>query len=159
MLILSLKTFEGVTRQRIVLGILHTTFDFAFVLGRVRFGRNERGAVMLCKRLKLGMDFRIVPVGSIDGSFQIVNHQPLGDSAKIMKRVLDRSDEVVGGLAPDHFAVSFAGMTQDHSQHPRATFSSLSGDDWCAGSKVNLSFLTRINFHSPKRQRRLLSES
>ena len=49
-----------------------------------------------CKRLPLRMNVGVVPVGSADSCFLVVDDQPLRNAAERVKRILDRRDEVVG---------------------------------------------------------------
>ena len=49
-------------------------------------------------------------------------------------------------------------MTQNNSEHPRPTLLAIGTDHRCAGSKINLSFFTRIRFHPAKWDRGCLSQ-
>ena len=54
------------------------------------------------------MQFWIVPVGAMHGCFEVVDYQPTRHATKVMERVFDRCDEVVGGLPVNDFAVSLS---------------------------------------------------
>ena len=95
MIVLVDEAAEDVTFQAVVLDVLHSAFDLALVLGSVRLGRNERGAVVCGERLKLRMDLGIVPISSPNGRFEVVNYQPLGHTTEVVKCVFKGSDKVV----------------------------------------------------------------
>jgi len=71
---------------------------FVFRLARLR--RQDHRAIVLGERLQLGMHFGIVPVGSGDSRFGIVDDESLGRAAEVVNCVLDAGDEVVGRLPP-----------------------------------------------------------
>ena len=59
------------------------------------------------------MDVRIIPVGILYDSFEIVDDQSLRNTAEVPEGIFQTANEVVGGLTVDCFAVSLARETQN----------------------------------------------
>ena len=75
MIVLVNQSLEEMPLECIVLHVLDATFNLPLVLWRVRFRRNKHRPVVTCERLKLWMNFGIVPVGSLHRGLQVVDHQ------------------------------------------------------------------------------------
>ncbi len=131
---------ECATSQCVLLDIIDTAFDLAFMARCVWLGRQDRGAVMFFKGAQLGRQFGIVPVGRFHSSSQVVDDNGLGNAAKVPKCILDRSDKIVGGLPKDDFGIALAGMTHDDTQDMRSPSLAVLADDGRSGAEVDLGF-------------------
>ena len=74
-----------------------------------------------------------------------------------MKRVLDRRDEVVCGLPPDHLAVRLSRAAQHNPKQPRSTRLSVH-DDRSRDPEVDLSFLAGCRLHATHGHGSLLTQ-
>ena len=64
------------------------------------------------------MNLRVVPVGLLHGSFEIVDDERFRDTAKVTKRILQRADERFRALMLQRFAVSLSQMTEHLTRQP-----------------------------------------
>ena len=53
---------------------------------------------MLAEIDQLGIEFRVVPIGRVDGALGVVKDDPLWDAAECPKRILRCADEAFGIL-------------------------------------------------------------
>lgn len=83
---------------------------------------------MLAEVQHLGVDFWIEPIGLVDSRFQVVYHERFGRSTKCTKSVFNGSQEVLGCLLGDYFAIRFAAMAEHHSKHMSLSALALSID-------------------------------
>jgi hypothetical protein len=152
-ILLSLRS-KRATFERVVFNVADAALDLAFVPRRVRARRKNRDAVMPAERLNFGIELRIEPVGLRHGRAQVVDDQRPRHAAEVSKGVLDRTQEVIGRLTADDFAVAFAAVRKNDAEHPRSPTLSFSSDHRRAPAEVHLRFGRRLAFHPPKRRRR-----
>jgi len=105
MLVLLGQALERVPIQSIVLRVLEAALDLALMLGRIRLRRNKYCSIVGGEQLQLR------------------------NSAEIVKRVLDRRDEIVRCLMPNDFAVSLAGTTQHAPEQFNASFAAATSSE------------------------------
>jgi len=89
------------------------------------------------------MHFRVIPVATGHGRFQVVNDECLWRAAECVKGILDGANEGFRRLPPDNFAVFLARMTEHDSQHPRSPTPTAVRNDPAARAEVDLGFLAR----------------
>ena len=104
---------------------------------------------MPAKAHQLGVEFRVAPVGLLHRGAQVVEVQNLGDAPEGEKRILQTTDEVLGRLVKDRFAVSLARVTQDYPQDPGPTVSAIGIDHRRPSAEINLRFLPRLDLDTP----------
>ncbi len=101
------QTGKRATLKGIVLNVVHTPFDFAFVTRGARFGRKEHGTVMFTEAHQFGIEIGVVPIRGEHSCFQVVGDKCCGDASKVLKGIFQDGDQVVGRLSKDGFTVAF----------------------------------------------------
>lgn len=144
---------ELTTLDRILLCVIDSTLDCALVSRGVRPCRQDDGAVVASEGLELRVEDRIEPIGDGYACLQIVDHQSGRDATERMERVLDRSQERLRVLTPNHLAVGLARAGEDDAKQVRS--SPIRGawlDRQRALAKVDLGLLAGQRLESPKRK-------
>ena len=100
--------------------IVDAAFHLAFVPRRIRPRRQQHHAVVLAERAHLGIELGIEPVGRGHRRTQVIGDQALRHTAEGAEGILQATDECLGRLAIDRFAVALARMAQHHAQHMRS---------------------------------------
>ena len=116
MSVLLIEAGEGATFERVLLDVSNAAFDFAFVSGGARLGRNKHDAVVPGERGDLRIEFRMEPIGLAHSGFEVIEDESFEDAAEVPEGVLQSGDEVVCGLAEDGLAVASARVTQDDAK-------------------------------------------
>ena len=106
--------------------------------------------------LQLRMDLRVVPVGPMDGRFEVVDDQPLRHAAEMVKRVFQASEKRLGALAIDGLAVAFATMAQDDPKDPRPSPLAVGRTDRRGGAEIDLGLLASGRLQASERKVGLL---
>src|SRR5262245_26138234 len=92
-LVLVGQTGEGTSLERISLDVFDATFHFALVTRRVRFRRQNHRAVIISKRLELGMNLWVVPIRLSDSCLEIVDHEPFRGAPEMTECILQALHE------------------------------------------------------------------
>ena len=112
----------------------------------------------IAQRPQLRVNLRIVPIRLRHRRLEIVDHQPPGRAAEVMKGMLQAGDEVVDRLPPHRFAVRHATVGKHDSKDLRPAAFAGRIHDGCARAEVDLRFFVRRRFDPAKRQWRVASE-
>ena len=148
-LVFRAQALEGAPAQGIALEVTDPALGLAFVFRGSGPTGQQGAAVVPAKAHQLGVEFRIAPVGLLHRGAQVVEIQNLGDAPEGAKRILQTTDEVLGGLVKDRFAVSLARVAQDHAQDPGPTAPAIGIDHRGPGAKINCDLLARLDLDAP----------
>lgn len=83
---------------------------------------------------------------------EIVHHDRPGYTAEGMKSVLETSQKRLRILSPDRFAIGFSGKREHDAKNMRTLHPAVRLFDGCPLTEINLDLVTRLTFHSAKRQ-------
>jgi len=146
--------FEGVGFQ-----VTDIALAFSFVFGVPGPTRHQGDAVMATKAYELWIQIRIIPIGPADRGPEVVEVQGFGDTAEVTKGVFQTADERLSGLIPNCLAVGLARKAQHNAKDPRLASPTTRLDHRCSATKIDLSFLRRLNLDPADRRGRSLFES
>ena len=149
--ILGFEIIEDMALQAVVLDVVNSPFDFSLVTRHVRLRGQRHDPVVIAERLHLPIDLGIEPVRFRHGGAKIVEDQELWDTTEVMESVLQATNEVLGGLLKDAFAVAFTRMTQHDPKHVWAATTTAGLNDRCALPEVNLALDAGLALHPSKR--------
>lgn len=139
--------------EAVVLGVADFAFHLALVTRRAGLGGQDHGAIVGGKGQDAGIQFRVEPVGLLDRSLQVIDHQGLGNPAPLPEGVLQGGNEALHGLAEHRLAVGFTGMAQDNAEDVGLSPPAVRANHRRPGAEVHLGFLPGLTFHPPERQR------
>ena len=146
------QPFKAPRFDPVFLGIVDTRFHLTLMAWHSRFCGHNDCAVMLAKRNNLGSQFGIKPISLGDCGTQVINNKCLGNAAKIAEAVFQAADKIFGGLTPNDFAVSLAGITQDDAKQMRPFELAILIDDPGSLAKIHLCLFSWLAFHAPEGQ-------
>ena len=138
------------TAQKIALDVVDAALlDLSLVLRCTRSARGDQKAIMLCT-LPVGLLYPgIVPGGLDDGCLQVVDHHTFWYTIKPRQSIPVQAQPGLDLLVKDELDVLVAAPRQRHRKEPRLARLACIGVDHLPGiPKVDLSFFTRLPFHS-----------
>src|ERR1700733_9966317 len=144
-LVLFLQAGEASPFECVVLNVVDALLDLTLVARCVGPRRPERQAIMLTKGLDLGVELRFEPVGLLHRSPEVIQNQAPWCSTEMAESTLEATEEVVGGLAVDSLAVSFAGVGQHNAKD--MSFAALA-----VGADVDLSLVAGPALEAAERE-------
>ena len=82
----------------------------------------------------------------------IIRHQGLGHAAEVPESVFQTTNQLVGGLPINRFAICFARVAQDDAKDVRTPSFAVGAGDGDAAAKINLGFFAGSTFHAAEGQ-------
>lgn len=109
--VLRSEAVKFATTQCVLLNVINTTLNLAFVTRRSHSRWHERASVVFAEFNELGVEFGVIKVGRFDGALGVVKDDLQWHAADRPKSVFKTANEALGVLPVDDFGVAFSRVT------------------------------------------------
>lgn len=96
------------TTKRVLLDIVDTAFDLAFVTRCPHPSRDECTSIVFAKIDELWIQLGVIPVRCFDGALGVIKDDALWHSTESPERILKGANKALSVLLEDGFAVAFS---------------------------------------------------
>ncbi len=148
-LILRGEAGKSAPAQRIGLQVTNAPLRLTFVFWSSGPTGHQGAAIVTAEAQQFGIEDWIAPIHLLHRRAQVVEVQNLHDPAETAERVFQATDQVLGRLMEDCFAICLARVTQHHAQYPRPATTTLRLRHWRPGAEIDLGFFAGLDLDPP----------